>query len=149
MRPAMIVLIATMAAIVPATSRLVRHHEHTADIQKPQAYFIQSGPASYYGEKHGGKITASGTSFDWRDFTAAHPWLPFGTIVRVTNLRNRRWVKVRVTDRGPHIKSRVIDISAAAARELGMFRRGVIRVSVRAFHEDQDKTPAMNEDARP
>ncbi|MBA2588841.1 MAG: septal ring lytic transglycosylase RlpA family protein [Alphaproteobacteria bacterium] len=142
-----------MAAIVPATAHpAVRHHEHTADVQNPQAYFIQSGSASYYGEKHGGKITASGTSFDWRDFTAAHPWLPFGTIVRVTNLRNRRWVKVRVTDRGPHTKSRVIDVSAAAARELGMFRRGVARGSVKAFHEDQDSPlaeGAPGDDAKP
>lgn len=69
---------------------------------------------------------------------AAHPWLPFGTVVRVTNLRNRRSVKVRVTDRGPHAKRRVIDVSTAAARELGMQRRGVARVSVKAFYEDQD-----------
>lgn len=83
-------------------------------------------------------MTASGSNFDSEAFTAAHPWLPFGTVVRVTNLRNRRSVKVRVTDRGPHAKSRVIDVSTAAARELGMQRRGVARVSVKAFYEDQD-----------
>lgn len=126
-------MVAGFAAARPAA----RHHRHAADTGKPLAYFIQSGPASYYGQRHHGKMTASGTSFDSEGFTAAHPWLPFGTIVRVTNLRNKRWVKVRVTDRGPHAKSRVIDVSAAAARELGMFRRGVARVSVKAFHEDQ------------
>jgi rare lipoprotein A len=136
MRPLMIFLIACMMAGSAAAHPVIRRH--TTDIGKPQAYFIQSGPASYYGLKHDGNMTASGTSFDSRDFTAAHPWLPFGTVVRVTNLRNRRSVKVRVTDRGPHAKSRVIDVSAAAARELGMQRRGVARVSVKAYYEDQD-----------
>ena len=84
------------------------------------------------------KPPPAGPSFDSQGFTAAHPWLPFGTVVRVTNLRNRRMVKVRVTDRGPRAKSRVIDISAAAAREIGMWRRGVARVSVKAFYEDQE-----------
>jgi len=136
MRPLMIFLIACMVAGSAAAHPLIRRHTNVID--KPQAYFIQSGPASYYGQKHDGKMTASGTNFDSQDFTAAHPWLPFGTVVRVTNLRNRRWVLVRVTDRGPHAKRRVIDVSSAAARELGMQRRGVARVSVKAYYEDQD-----------
>jgi rare lipoprotein A len=136
MRPLMIFLMGCMVAGSAAAHPAIRRH--IADISKPQAYFIQSGPASYYGQRHDGKMTASGTSFDSQDFTAAHPWLPFGTVVRVTNLRNRRSIKVRVTDRGPHAKSRVIDVSAAAARELGMQRRGVARVSVKAYYEDQD-----------
>lgn len=137
----MIFLIACVVAGSAAAHPVVRHR--TKDIDKPQAYFIQSGPASYYGQKHDGKTTASGTSFDSQDFTAAHPWLPFGTVVRVKNLRNRRWVLVRVTDRGPYAKSRVIDVSAAAARELGMQRRGVARVSVKAFYEDQDSASRL------
>ena len=137
MRPLMIFLIACMVA-GSAAARPAIHPKPAMDAQTPLPYFIQRGPASYYGQRHDGKMTASGTSFDSEEFTAAHPWLPFGTVVRVTNLRNRRWVKVRVTDRGPHAKSRVIDISTAAARELGMQRRGVARVSVKAFYEDQD-----------
>lgn len=138
MRPLMIFLIACLVAGSAAAHPAIRQHRHATDTGKPLPYFIQSGPASYYGQKHDGKLTASGTSFDSQDFTAAHPWLPFGTVVRVTNLRSRRMVKVRVTDRGPYAKSRVIDISVAAARELGMRRRGVARVSVKAFYEDQD-----------
>lgn len=132
----MIFLIACMVAGSAAAHPVIRRH--TTVIDKPMPYFIQSGPASYYGQKHDGKMTASGTSFDSEEFTAAHPWLPFGTVVRVTNLRNRRFVLVRVTDRGPHAKRRVIDVSSAAARELGMQRRGVARVSVKAYYEDQD-----------
>jgi len=138
MRPLVIFLIGCMVAGSAAAHPAARHHRHIAEVDKPLAYFIQSGPASYYGQRHDGKMTASGSNFDSEAFTAAHPWLPFGTVVRVTNLRNRRSVKVRVTDRGPHAKSRVIDVSTAAARELGMQRRGVARVSVKAFYEDRD-----------
>ena len=136
MRPLLIFLIGWLV-IGCAAARPTAHPQHKTGIDKPQAYFLQTGRASWYGDWHDGKSTASGTMFDPDEFTAAHPWLPFGTIVRVTNLRNHRAVKVRVTDRGPRAKSRVIDISAAAAREIGMWRRGVARVSVKAFHEDQ------------
>ena len=152
MRPLIILLIASMAAGSVAARPAPRHHRHITQAGNPLAYFIQSGPASYYGQRHNGKITASGTNFDSEEFTAAHPWLPFGTIVRVTNLRNKRWVKVRVTDRGPRSKSRVIDVSTAAARELGMQRRGVARVSVKAFYEDQDsakRPPSEGGDEHP
>lgn len=101
------------------------------------ASFVEVGRASYYGEKHDGRRTANGAVYDRTNFTAAHRTLPFGTVVRVTNLSNHRMVKVRITDRGPHIKGRVIDVSAVAARELGMQRRGVARVRVRVFHSDQ------------
>ena len=81
--------------------------------------------------------TANGSSFDPDEFTAAHRSLKFGTIVQVTNLRNHRMVKVRITDRGPHAPGRIIDVSAAAARELGMQHRGLARVRVRAYDYDQ------------
>ena len=86
---------------------------------------------------HDGKTTAQGTSFDPHDFTAAHRTLKFGTIVQVTNLRNHRMVKVQITDRGPHVEGRIIDVSAAAARELGMQRRGTARVRIRVYGYDQ------------
>jgi len=71
-----------------------------------------------------------------RDFTAAHLTLPFGTVVRVTNLRNGMLIKVRINDRGPHIKGRVIDLSAGAARALGIMD-GLARVDIEAFASDQ------------
>ena|SRR5581483_1824831 len=101
-----------------------------------QPFFIQQGVASFYGKAHQGKRTATGEHFNMRDFTAAHRTLPFGTVVRVTNLRNGMLVKVRINDRGPHIKGRVIDLSASAARALGI-KDGLARVSVEAFPSDQ------------
>ena len=100
-------------------------------------FFTQIGLASFYGHAHLGKQTASGDRFDHRDFTAAHRTLAFGTLARVTNLANGRTVTVRVTDRGPKIESRIIDVSLAAARALGMQQKGVTRVRLEAFAQDQ------------
>ncbi len=90
--------------------------------------FHSEGRASYYGRELAGNRTASGERFDPSDFTAAHRTLPFGTHIRVTNLRNDRSVVVRVNDRGPFHGNRIIDVSRAAADEIGMTRRGTIRV---------------------
>ncbi|UKK82897.1 septal ring lytic transglycosylase RlpA family protein [Sphingopyxis sp. BSN-002] len=89
---------------------------------------IGSGMASYYGRELAGNRTASGEAFDPDDFTCAHRSLPFGSKVRVTNLANGQSVIVRVNDRGPWGRGRVIDISQAAAKEIGMHRSGTARV---------------------
>ena len=102
-----------------------------------EAYFSETGLASFYGRAHDGNTTANGKRFDHRQFTAAHRSLAFGTLVRVTNLSNGRMVTLEITDRGPHVKSRIIDISLAAARALHMQRKGVTRVKLEAFREDQ------------
>jgi rare lipoprotein A len=86
------------------------------------------GNASWYGKRHQGKRTASGERYDEYAMTAAHPTLPFGTRLSVTNLENRRSVIVRVNDRGPYVDGRVIDLSLAAARALGITEDGVARV---------------------
>lgn len=88
------------------------------------------GKASYYHDKFNGRRTASGQLFSQRQLTAAHRYLPLGTKVRVTNLRNKRSVEVKINDRGPWCKGRVIDLSKAAARELGMMRSGVAMVQL-------------------
>jgi rare lipoprotein A len=88
------------------------------------------GKASYYASRHHGRRTASGERLNNNAFTAAHRELPFGTRVKVTNLSNDRSVVVRITDRGPHTRGRLIDLSQAAARELGMLRAGVAQVRV-------------------
>jgi rare lipoprotein A len=88
----------------------------------------QQGTASYYGADFAGRRTASGERFDPQALTAAHPDLPFGTLVRVTNLENGRSVTVRINDRGPFTGGRIVDVSWGAARELGMLRSGVARV---------------------
>ena len=100
-------------------------------------FLTQTGLASFYGPAHDRKRTANGKDFDHSAFTAAHRSLAFGTLVRVTNLANRRSVTVEITDRGPHIKSRIIDVSMAAAREIGMQRKGIARVKVEAFRAER------------
>ena len=88
------------------------------------------GMASYYGREHDGRRTASGEVFDMNGMTAAHRTLPFGTRVRVTNLANGRQVMVRINDRGPFRRGRIVDLSYAAARKLGIVGRGVAKVRV-------------------
>jgi rare lipoprotein A len=85
----------------------------------------QVGVASWYGEYFQGKPTASGEPYDMNDFTAAHPTLPLGTYVKVTNLRNGRSAIVRVNDRGPVVDGRIIDVSRNTARALGFKARGL------------------------
>ena len=99
--------------------------------------FSQTGIASFYGDAQDGKTRADGGTFDQREFTAAHPTLAFGTMVRVTNLGNGRMVKVEIDDRGPHVKNRIIDLSSAAARALGMDAKGITRVRLDVFSSDQ------------
>ncbi|AVE07165.1 septal ring lytic transglycosylase RlpA family protein [Pseudomonas sp. R11F] len=95
--------------------------------------YDETGTASYYGAKHHGKRTASGEPFNQNALTAAHRRLPFGTRVRVTNLANNRSVVVRVNDRGPHTRGRLIDLSRKAAEQLGMLGSGTARVRVQAM----------------
>lgn len=89
-----------------------------------------TGMASYYGKKFHGRRTANGETFNNNALTAAHKTLPFGTKVKVTHLRNRKSVVVRINDRGPFIRGRVIDLSVAAAKKIGLTRTGVARVKL-------------------
>lgn len=89
---------------------------------------VLSGKASWYGKKHHGRRTACGEPFDMNGFTAAHKTLPFHTIVRVMDPDSRKEVVVRINDRGPYSKGRVIDLSRAAATDLDMLARGTAPV---------------------
>ncbi len=91
---------------------------------------FEYGMASYYSDKYQGSPTASGEEYDRNKMTAAHKTLPFGTMIKVTRLDNKKSVRVRVNDRGPYIKDRVVDISRAAAVELGMIKEGQTKVKV-------------------
>jgi rare lipoprotein A len=91
---------------------------------------IGSGIASYYGNEFAGRRTANGEKFDPGKLTAAHRSLRFGTNVRVTNISNGRSVVVRINDRGPWTKGRIIDLSQAAARQIGLHRSGTARVKL-------------------
>jgi len=97
-------------------------------VVKPGSQPYQVGTASWYGEDFVGKPTASGEPYDMYQLTAAHPSLPLGTFVKVTNLRNRRSVVVRINDRGPIVPGRVIDVSYSAARVLNFEEQGIQRV---------------------
>lgn len=91
---------------------------------------VEHGKASWYGGKWHGGPTASGERYDKRSMTAAHKRLKFGTRVRVTNLRNGKSVVVRINNRGPYIKGRIIDLSEAAAEKLDMIEAGVVPVKL-------------------
>ncbi|MCF1713619.1 septal ring lytic transglycosylase RlpA family protein [Flavihumibacter sp. RY-1] len=91
---------------------------------------VQYGVASYYAAKFQGRLTASGEKYDSSKLTAAHNGLPFGTWVRVTNRRNKRSVIVKINDRLHHANTRVVDLSATAAKKLGFYSRGLTKVKV-------------------
>ena len=95
-----------------------------------KAVASQEGLASYYGKEFDGRRTSSGEIFHKDDLTAAHRTYPFGTIVRVTNLKNGGQVEVRVNDRGPVKPERIIDLSFGAAKVIGLDRMGLARVRI-------------------
>ena len=107
-----------------------------ADIVDETETEIGGGVASYYGNELAGNRTASGERFDPGQLTAAHRSLPFGSLVRVTNTSNGDSVVVRINDRGPFSRGRVIDVSQAAAREIGMHRSGTARVKLALLDND-------------
>ena len=100
------------------------------------------GMASWYGLAFQGKPTASGEPYDPEALTAAHRTLPFGTVVEVRSLVNGRTVRVRINDRGPHSQGRVIDLSEAAARELGLHGRGTKLVEMKVVGRKDAPPPA-------
>jgi rare lipoprotein A len=116
-RPSLEAAKVTKPQVTPASGQT----SHKA--KKAQPY--QVGTASWYGDYFQGKQTASGEPFDKNDLTAAHPTLPLGTFVKVTNLRNGRAVIVRINDRGPVVDGRIIDLSYNAAQSLGFKERGL------------------------
>lgn len=93
-----------------------------------KAAIVSTGVVSWYGDKFHGRKTASGEVYDKQELTAAHKTLPFGTKVKVTNTRNGKSVVVEINDRGPFVKSRVLDLSEAAFKEIGHTNTGVMHV---------------------
>ena len=112
---------------------------------------VQVGIASWYGPGFHGNRTANGEIYDQYELTAAHPSLPLGTRVMVTNLENGHAVEVRINDRGPFVDGRAIDLSYAAARTLGMIRPGTVRVRIEVLGPSvlAAAAPAVPPPARP
>ena len=111
-------------------SPAVQAPQQAPDGVASQGREIERGRASWYGARFHGRRTASGEIFNMNDLTAAHKTLPFGTRVRVRNPATGQEVAVRINDRGPHVRGRVIDLSRAAAQQIGLIQRGVASIVV-------------------
>jgi rare lipoprotein A len=109
--------------------------------------YVEQGVASWYGTKFHGRRTSSGEPYDMYAMTAAHTSLPLPTYVQVTNLENRRSVVVKVNDRGPFARNRIIDLSYAAAHRLGMVEQGTALVEVRALNPGEPQRHMASGDA--
>ena len=109
----------------------------------------ETGYASWYGGKFQGRQTASGEIFDTNQLTAAHKTLPFGTIVKVTNLDTGKSVRVRINDRGPFVEGRIIDLSRKAATEIGMMATGIAPVEVEILKSAEQAAAEGGPDSRP
>ena len=104
----------------------------------PSGIQVQRGLASWYGKDFHGRPTSSGEPYDMFRHTAAHRTLPLGTVVEVINLQNGKTTRVRINDRGPFVRGRIIDLSYAAARDLGMVEAGVVPVELRVLRWPSD-----------
>ncbi len=100
--------------------------------------FTQEGEASYYADRFEGRPTASGEPFRQDSLTAAHRHLPFGTVVRITNLKNNKQIVVRINDRGPFVEGRIIDVSRRGAEALDFIRDGLADVRIEAALSEED-----------
>ena len=123
-----IIAVSLAAALAGCSTSPLRGPATSPSPQSAAGEHIGSGKASYYGNQHHNKLTASGERFDQTALTAAHRTLPFGTNVRVTNTRNGKSVVVRINDRGPFVRGRIIDLSKAAFERIGNTRSGIIQV---------------------
>ncbi len=103
-----------------------------------QNNFLQKGTASYYADKFDGRTTANGEKYNPSKMTAAHRMLPFGTVVKVTNLKNGKSCEVRINDRGPFVEGRIIDLSREAARKLDFIQEGLAEVRIEVIKESSE-----------
>ena len=127
-----IILIISSIFLLAACSTVSNRSSRVGDLDRGTVVdgYTQVGNASWYGDKEHNRKTASGERFNKYAYTAAHKTLPFGTVVRVTNLENGRDVVVEINDRGPFIKGRIIDLSYGSAKSIDLVRMGVAKVKV-------------------
>lgn len=109
-----------------------------AVISQAQKGYVKTGLASFYADKFEGRQTANGEIYYHAKRTAAHQTLPFGSVVKVTNLENNKYVVVRINDRGPFVENRIIDLSKSAAQELGFVQKGLAQVKVELIASTND-----------
>jgi len=106
--------------------------------QAQKSSYIKTGIASFYADKFEGRQTANGEIYYHAKKTAAHQKLPFGTIVKVTNLENNKFVVVRINDRGPFVDNRIIDLSKSAAQDLDFVSKGLVKVKIEVIANTND-----------
>ncbi len=112
---------------------------HSDNIRTVNKAEYISGISSYYGKKFHGRKTANGEVFNMYDLTAAHKTLPFGTIIEVENISNNKKVTVRINDRGPFVRNRILDLSYAAAKKIGMIQSGTAKISGKIIYQPETK----------
>lgn len=110
---------------------------------------VEKGQASFYADKFEGRPTASGEKYIHSQLTAAHKSLPFGTVLKVTNLKNNKSVIVRVNDRGPFVKGRIIDLSKSAAQALGFEKQGIAKVAIEVIDRNNSAPVDLPEVVEP
>jgi rare lipoprotein A len=133
----MLIVMIFIGASPALSAKETRHHHSSANKSN-------IGMASFYATKFNGRRTASGEIFDNSAMTAAHRSLPFGTQVKVTNVRNGRSVVVRINDRGPYAKGRIIDLTKSAAKKIGVSHKGVARVKLEVLSKNKRNSTLSN-----
>jgi rare lipoprotein A len=131
----LLAILTVLTVATPANSATRSEHRaalHPPVVSKtqPGVARTQVGTASRYGRAHAGRLTASGARFDPDAMTCAHKTLPLGSVVKITDIATGKAVSVTVTDRGPYVRGRIVDLSDKAARELGAGDKGLLHVSV-------------------
>ena len=128
-------LVGLLAGCETTTAPARAGNTRAAPIYSPKPWFVEEGIASWYGGRWIGRLTANGERYRAGDMTAAHKKLPFHTRVRVTDLKTGKQVIVRINNRGPFKRGRIIDLSVAAAKQLGTYDRGLAKVRIEALKE--------------
>lgn len=130
-----------LAALLVASAGCRRKARAPRAPAAPAPGWTETGIASWYGHPYHGRQSSSGEVYDMNGLTAAHRTLPFGAIVRVTNLENRKSVVVRINDRGPFVEGRIIDLSRAAAQQIGLIGPGtaLVRIELTGYEDPAKK----------
>lgn len=115
-----------------------RHASATTRHKHDTSHYVEIGEASWYGGKFNGRKTASGERFNSSKYTVAHKFLPLGTIVSITNLKNGKVVKARVNDRGPYVKHRIIDLSKATASAVDITGTAPVKITAVSIPEPME-----------
>jgi len=136
-------LAAALAALVASGCAHKKHARLPAPSVVPRPGYTETGVASWYGHPYHGRPAANGEIYDMETMVAAHRTLPFDTWVRVLNLTNQKSVEVRIIDRGPFVRERIIDLSHAAARAIDMIGPGTARVRLEVIRPPGTAEPAL------